>query len=105
MLPGQDPERLTGPESSVSQLGDLDVLEADLHGRADVDLQGDDALVVKLLVGAIDDAGAVEVDRDVLALRSDHEVVPVVVLDQLLGLVCGVTLEGAAAPLFVEQPQ
>ena len=32
----------------LPQLGDLDVLEPDFHGRADVDLQGNDALFVKL---------------------------------------------------------
>ena len=78
-----------GAKPSVSQLGDFEILEADLHGRADVGLEGDDARIVKLRVNAIHDARAVEFDLDVLAFRGDHEIVPIAVLDQCLGLGLG----------------
>ena len=52
---------------------------------------------------AVDDPRAVQVDRHVLALGGDHEFVPVVVLDELVGLLFRVPLEDAAAALLVEQ--
>src|SRR5262249_27994829 len=88
---------------AVSQLGDLDVLVAHLHGPADMDLEGDDALVVELLVRAVDDPRAIQVDRYVLAPGGDHEFVPIALLDELPRLRLGIALEDAAAPLLVEQ--
>src|SRR4051794_12029343 len=95
--------RRGGRRRTCSELGDLEVLETDLHRRADVDLEGDDALVVELLVGAVDDPGPVEVDRHVLALGGDHEIISVAVLYQLVCLLFRVALQDAAPALLVEQ--
>src|SRR5262249_806706 len=85
------------------QLRDLDVLESHLHRLGpDVDLKCNDALLVDLGVLTIDEPRSVENDRDVLPLGGDHELVPIILLDEGLGL-RPLIIEEAASALFVEE--
>src|ERR1019366_10809316 len=80
--------RVPNPESLLpaSEFSDVNILVADLHSAARVELQSDDAFGEVLIhVHEVDTLHAVEARNDVAALPGDFQIVPIVRLVGPLG--------------------
>ncbi len=90
--PGRGADSPPGQGPSLVGL-DHEVLEANFHRLADVDLEGDDPGLGEDRVDQVDRLRPVQADGDVVPLGGDDHVVPVAVADQGFGLLLGVLFE------------
>lgn len=80
----------------ASEFRDSEMFELRPHRRAGVELEGDDAFgerQLRVLVGEVEDRGAVKEMLDAVALGDDDVVVPIVEFEQLLES-CGIEQGG-----------